>query len=223
MDADFIKNINPHIPIQVFANGNLVPEPNDRQQYWKDKFNNNVANWIFVGSQHDPNITGLEILTNELRKLKTKGLILWIFGGAGLGLVERLCINGTSLPNFVKIVGLTDQSNIDAAILESSGIVLPITYGGGSNLKTAQALLSNKCVLGTAHSFRSFETYTNEPGVFICNTIGELALMMIKEKPEEKYIRSDSLSNLHWDSILDGLTKFVDRTINHDLNSSELK
>ena len=150
IDAEFIKNKNIQARVKVFGNGNLYPEPNDLQESWDIKFNNKKTNWIFVGSLHQPNVTGLEKLANELIKLADCSFILWVFGGSGLGLIKRLHENGsTELPAFLKIMGPSDASDIDAAILASSGVVLPIIDGGGSNLKTAQALLSNKCVLGT--------------------------------------------------------------------------
>jgi predicted NodU family carbamoyl transferase len=210
IDAEFIKSKNVQARVKVFGNGSLYPELNDLQESWDIKFNNKKTNWVFVGSQHEPNIIGLEMLTNELSKLEARSFTLWVFGGAGLGLVERLRENGvTKLPAFLKIMGPADASDIDAAILGSSGVVLPIIDGGGSNLKTAQALLSKKYILGTTHSFRSFETYIDEPGVCVCDSIAELSSFMAKKKPEQNYVRTDRVLNLHWDAILEDLPAFL--------------
>ncbi len=44
----------------------------------------------------------------------------------------------------------------------SQAILLPICSGGGTNLKTAEALVSNKYIIGTEVSFRDFESYIDE-------------------------------------------------------------
>ena len=224
IDSEFIKRRNAQARVKVFKNGNLYPEINDLQKNWDIKFNNKKTNWIFVGSWHEPNITGLEKLTNELSKFEAHSCTLWVFGSAGSGLEQRLIENGvTKLPAFLKIMGPAEASDIDAAILSSSGVVLPIIDGGGSNLKTAQALLSNKCVLGTTYSFRSFEEYTDEPGVHICDSIADLASLMTKKNPEQNYVRSDRVSSLHWEGILEDLPAFLDQAFNNAPNSRVVK
>ena len=46
-------------------------------------------------------------------------------------------------------------------------MLLPITYGGGSNLKTAEALLTGHPIIATAKAFRGCEVFTDMPGMII--------------------------------------------------------
>lgn len=215
-DARFLKRKNNKVPIKVFRNANLDPKPNeDLQQNWDIIFNNKKTNWVFVGSWHEPNILGLEKLTNELIKLNPNNCVLWVFGGAGYGLQNKMNKIGVSIPEFIKIIGTVSNSDLDAAILSSSGLALPILSGGGSNLKTAQALLSKKYVIGTINSFRSFESYTNEAGVFVCSSIAEFASHMIKKKPRQKYPRSKAVSSLHWNKAVADLPAYLRKKLNN--------
>lgn len=59
------------------------------------------------------------------------------------------------------LTGLIDQSDV---------LLLPITEGGGSNLKTAEAILSGKKIVATSYAFRSFEQYLMLPNIFIADT-----------------------------------------------------
>jgi hypothetical protein len=45
-------------------------------------------------------------------------------------------------------------------------IVLPITFGGGSNIKTAEALFSGRPVIGTTHSLRGYDFARRLPHVY---------------------------------------------------------
>ena len=47
----------------------------------------------------------------------------------------------------------------------ASCIVLPITVGGGSNIKTAEAIFSGRPVIGTTPSFRGYEAARELPGI----------------------------------------------------------
>jgi hypothetical protein len=47
--------------------------------------------------------------------------------------------------------------------------LLPITQGEGSNLKTAEALLSGKPIVATSHSFRGYEEFQYLPHITIAD------------------------------------------------------
>jgi hypothetical protein len=103
--------------------------------------------------------------------------------------------------------------DIESAILASSGVVLPIWEGGGSNLKTAQALLSNKCVVGSEFSFRGFEQCADEPGVFLAEQAEDLAKLLLSTTPQSSYFRGDNVQALKWERILDPLPRFIYETV----------
>lgn len=43
--------------------------------------------------------------------------------------------------------------------------LLPIDFGGGSNLKTAEALASGRWIVATSTALRGFEPFHDEPGI----------------------------------------------------------
>lgn len=73
--------------------------------------------------------------------------------------------------------GINDDRTLRLGIVDDAGIaalrrlghvyILPITAGGGSNIKTAEALLTGAYVIGTSTAFRGFEDFIGDPGVFV--------------------------------------------------------
>jgi glycosyltransferase involved in cell wall biosynthesis len=53
------------------------------------------------------------------------------------------------------------------------GVVLPIRSGGGSNLKTAEALALGKWVVATSTSLRGFKQFSDADGVIIADDPAE--------------------------------------------------
>jgi glycosyltransferase involved in cell wall biosynthesis len=52
----------------------------------------------------------------------------------------------------------------------STIVLLPIVETGGSNLKTAEAILSGKIVIATSIALRGYEEFKDEPYIIIANT-----------------------------------------------------
>ena len=48
--------------------------------------------------------------------------------------------------------------------------LLPIQHGGGSNIKTAEALYSGKYVIGSEAAFRGFQSFTQLPEVTVARS-----------------------------------------------------
>ena len=48
-------------------------------------------------------------------------------------------------------------------------ILLPIKFGGGSNLKTAEALATGKWVIASPVAMRGFEEFLDAPGVVVAD------------------------------------------------------
>jgi hypothetical protein len=67
-------------------------------------------------------------------------------------------------------LGFVDDLALDALIANTSAILLPIEYGGGSHLKTAEALVSRRPIIGTTNSFRGFRHFQHLPQVTIADT-----------------------------------------------------
>ena len=61
------------------------------------------------------------------------------------------------------------QSCLEGLLDGAKTIVLPLTQGGGTNLKTAEALWSGKYVVATTVAMRGFESFIDANGVFVAN------------------------------------------------------
>jgi glycosyltransferase involved in cell wall biosynthesis len=69
--------------------------------------------------------------------------------------------------------GFQDVEQLDALLEYANAVLLPITIGEGSNLKTAEALVSTLPIVATTKAFRGFEHFGNSPGVYIADTADE--------------------------------------------------
>jgi len=204
LDVNYLKSVAPLVPVLLYQNGHAGMGETPQVEKWKKKFLGAKYNWIFIGSWHGPNINGLvRLLQGGLLDLNPKDVCLWVFGGAGLGLKNIMEIEGG--PDMtIQIIGPSSQEDIDSAIVASSGIVLPIWEGGGSNLKTAQALLSGKTVVATSYSFRGVEHHSGSDGVYLYDQPREM-VKALGEMNVASYDRSEAFEELHWASLLKSL------------------
>ncbi|MDZ3828738.1 glycosyltransferase family protein [Pseudomonas monsensis] len=65
------------------------------------------------------------------------------------------------------------DEDLDAVKTLAHAFLLPIPHGGGSNIKTAEAIYSGKYVIGTESAFRGFEQHLNLPEISVARTPDE--------------------------------------------------
>lgn len=128
---------------------------------------------LFVGSGHPPNVDGFfSLIAPALPFLRPDQRI--VIGGSMCDTINHRIATSTSIHHYSRnrlvMLGFVDETVLDAVIENASAILLPIEYGGGSNLKTSEALVSGKAIVGTEASFRGFEQYQNYPQVTLANT-----------------------------------------------------
>lgn len=208
-DHDYVSSINPEIPSYIFGNGSSTPTFNNKSDKWLNKFKETgKKNLVFVGSAHPPNIDGLKALVIESNRLGDDSLYnLWVLGGVAEFIKDDDEIK-SYFPSWVHVVGKVSSEDLDSAILAADGILLPIWHGGGSNLKTAQAILSGNFILASNYAFRGFEKFTKLPNVIIRNTPEELAYALKNiDIPSEKVLQNidEIAKDLTWDGILNTL------------------
>lgn len=123
----------------------------------------------YISSAHLPNAVGFfSLFGNSLGFLPPDRKI--IVAGGVCTLIERSEeFTKWSSINRSRSILLGPVDNIGVAALRKFTHVftLPITTGGGSNIKTAEALVTGAYVLSTSMAFRGFEHFANESGVFI--------------------------------------------------------
>ena len=176
---------------------------------------------LYVASGHPPNVFGF-----------------YDIFGDGVGCIapdDRLVVAGAagqSIRNderFAKVAGL-GRCFVDAGVVPDAQlrgllqsahcIFLPMTSGGGTNLKTAEALWSGRPVISTALAMRGFEAYEHAPGVHVCREKSDFlaALRKCMEAPRFEISKEerDSRKPLLWSETLKPMVDAVhERTLSH--------
>jgi hypothetical protein len=125
---------------------------------------------VYCGSAHPPNISGFFDIFGEGIGCFSPDERLVIVGGVGSHIFSD--------PRFSKAAGLTkaciSAGTVTEACLQglldtAHTFVLPISHGGGTNLKTAEAIWAGKHIVGTTTAFRGFETFKNSTGIAIAD------------------------------------------------------
>jgi len=175
---------------------------------------------FMVGSAHPPNVTGFENLVLPWLASLRPGQRVVVAGGAGDWLRSRLAEQGLSevLEGRLILLGRINDLALSALIDNAACIILPIEYGGGSNIKTAEALLSDRRVVASPASMRGFDEYRSLPGVMVANGPAAFgaavrsALADASPAPRS----AGSVAALTWDAMLAPLVTLVDELLNRD-------
>jgi hypothetical protein len=94
-------------------------------------------------------------------------------------------------------------------------ILLPIAYGGGTNLKTAEALVSGRPVVASIESFRGYEDYIKSPLVKIAETNLDFKTLTTSRLMRTRIASVDrDTSKLHWDATLDSIKTAILELVN---------
>lgn len=127
---------------------------------------------LFVGSAHPPNASGFwHMFAPSLAFLRPDEKIV-VAGGVGHLLRQHKAYHAWSGINEPRLAVLGEVGREDlAALLHGAAvIVLPITTGGGSNLKTAEAIYTGKPVLATPHALRGYGDAARWPTITVAPT-----------------------------------------------------
>ncbi|WP_165937746.1 glycosyltransferase [Methylobacterium segetis] len=155
-------------PILVAPNGvwPLVPPP--AEDHWRRTLSL-FSTMVFVGSGHPPNAVGFaEMLGPRMSYLAPDERIIVVGSVAGLldrtpGYADWYGLNAARLI----VAGVQDEAGLSTLFDLAGGVVLPITLGGGTNLKTAEALYNRKRIVATTTAMRGYEDFIGFPGLTI--------------------------------------------------------
>jgi glycosyltransferase involved in cell wall biosynthesis len=105
-----------------------------------------------------------------------------------------------------KAVGVVGEERLQRYIRETDVVVLPIRSGGGSNLKTAEALYARKKIVATSFSFRGFEAFRHFPGVHVADNPDSFERAMLKAVQDSEvnysWQQRKQLERLLWTNCL---------------------
>lgn len=186
----------------------------DNLWFWDTNLTNEGINKkiLFVGSAHPPNLYGFRDMVGYSLGFLPKTSRLLVVGGVCNLILGDL----RNIPNYiaetfvarVKLLGKVSEKDLASLIKLADVIILPITSGGGSNLKTAEAILSCNQIVATRLAFRSFEEYmvlnnvtlTDEPNIFRLSMISQAKKGKDISQPER-----DLSQTVTWDYTLQSL------------------
>jgi len=153
------------IPNGIEASSSNVAKTNEWLEFKKNEKIKTMA--TFIGSAHPPNYLGFVKL---LAKAKIPGDTRIVVAGGMSTYISEQFKGQTEFWNRVSVAGVLSKPSLQALINESDIILLPILNGGGSNLKTAEAIISGKKIVATKYAFRGYERYLSLPNIYIANS-----------------------------------------------------
>lgn len=208
-DAATYTSWNKSTSVAVYPNGVDRPQRADVQR--PDTLPNPYVS--FVGSAHIPNRDGFInlILGDGLQFLPPEKSMAVVGGVSELiynhGAFQKRVTSNCDRVQFYPNVSDRDLSEI---LGHSAGILLPIETGGGTNLKTAEALISGKWVVGTEQAFRGYEGFMKDPSVIIARSRGDFVAAIRKvlkdPAPDLQLIHIQKRQEVLWDNILADLS-----------------
>ena len=172
---------------------------------------------LYVASAHPPNIQGL---------CESFGASL-----AGLSPVQRIVLAGhvgefvTQTEWFKRWQPLNERRTVALGVLDIEDLsavrdlahtfLLPVTSGGGSNLKTAEALYSGRHVVATPLAMRGFEHLSDLPGLRIVPPGADFAAAVSRSldqpQPAPDALASRRRESLGWTHTLATLCNALDK------------
>jgi hypothetical protein len=125
---------------------------------------------LYCASGHPPNVTGFfDMFGGGFGSLKPDEKLI-VAGGAGYSIAGDIRVHQSSkLAEKVIVAGIVSQPCLEGLLDGAHCILLPLTQGGGTNLKTAEALWSGKNIVATSVAMRGFEKFKESTGVQIAD------------------------------------------------------
>ena len=173
---------------------------------------------LFVGSAYPPNALGFwEMVGNSLAWLPPEYIVLSVGGVSKI--LQDYQKQDSAIFDYVSLdrlkrVGFVSEKLLSSLLYNATVIILPITVGGGSNLKTAEAIASLRPVVATSKACRGFD-FTDKLSNFkirddrasfieaIQGFLGKKVDLSLLES--EKRLRM----TVNWENTLEPLKKFI--------------
>ncbi len=206
--------------VLVVANGAQLPTASVlARRRW-------VARWsregvsrtlLFVGSAHPPNLHGFDSMIGRALGFLSADTRLVIAGGVSRMVQSSMdLVQPAEVSFWRRAVAVPKPSDreLGSLLRLASAIVLPITEGGGSNIKTAEALLSGRPVVATTHAMRGYEAFREFPTVRVHDTSDSFRAAMVaaarSQPPDLRVDQQIALKQLEWPSITRELVRTME-------------
>lgn len=210
-DAEYFKKISKGKEHIIVA-GNGVEEftcTDESVSQWIDYFSKPYP--VFVGSAHPPNARGIWEMVNPGLTFLSPEEELVVIGGVCNILMKDNLFKKTSELNISRLhlVGVRTKLELQAMVRASHVVLLPITIGEGSNLKTAEALESGRPIVGTSMAFRGFEEAKKLPHVYIADNSSDFRKITRILLNSPRYIsgtQESIRSKYYWNNTLKSIS-----------------
>jgi len=145
---------------------------------------------LMVGSDYLPNVQGfsnLLLAEPNLFFLPPEPAIV-ICGAMcnGVATSQAYQTSRLSVDRCVCMLGAVSDESLAVIIDRCHGFILSIEFGGGSHLKTAEALYSGKWVIAASVAMRGFEEFGREPGVVVADDPKDISTLPMCPLPAPK-------------------------------------
>jgi len=207
-DAAYFRKLNPGVV--VAANGIWPREMPVGLDRWASRFAG-LRTALFVGSGHPPNANGfLELTKPDLGFLSPAERIVVVGGVAGqIQSDQRFLLGGDVNHARTELLGVQDAGTLSALIEITDVVILPILEGGGTNIKTAEALYNRKSIVATSFAFRGFEHFKHLRNVQLADNPADFQDLLVKALRSERYDPRSAdvaqLDRLLWTATLQDL------------------
>lgn len=173
---------------------------------------------LFVGSAYPPNAIGFWEMIGESLAFLPPDTVVLAAGGVSK-ILENYMPKDAELYSYVsmdriKKLGFVSEELLAGLVEKASVILLPITVGGGSNLKTAEAIASGRPVVATDTACRGFNfveglsnfKITNNKNIFLNNVSKFLTSENLYNFSEEEIRQRESV---YWENTLVNLKTLI--------------
>ncbi len=206
-DKTVYEKMKPRAACVLVPNGvdrPIEPCPNTESTV-RDVFGDNKF-LFFVGSAYPPNISGFveQVIDDGMFFVPPEKSIA-ICGGLCDGIFQTQAYLRylEAHSDRVHFFSSPTDPELSAITKACHGVVLPVTFGGGSNLKTAQALALGKWIVATPTAMRGFETFRRAKGVIIAKNPQEFrrAMSDVLNRPplELTAAQNRKRESVYWD------------------------
>lgn len=181
----------------------------ERLAHWRGRLPK--APWmLYVASAHPPNFTGFTDCVGPSLGCFPPDSRLVVVGSVCSHLQQHLAATRWHSLNLSRLELLDILSDEDLAAVKTlaHAFLLPIPHGGGSNIKTAEALYSGAYVVGTEAAFRGFEDLLDLPEIVVARNpaVFQTSIRTVLARPRVSTVlhAGDSLRReaLRWDRCL---------------------
>lgn len=164
---------------------------------------------LMVGSGHPPNAEGYWDVIGRIPGCIPPDARLVVAGGVGdLLKADPRHRHFRRLNDLlVQVTGRVSEPRLQALLAHARAILLPIKSGGGTNLKTAEALLTLKPVIAMRPAFRGYEEAMTLGGVHVAQTEAEFRSLVrqLFTGALQGSRRAEDVNRYTWDAMLSGL------------------